>query len=135
LSVIVAAPAVFSFTGVANPERHATCDKILQEARTSSPSPHDHQQPNKDAGQWLAEEIRYLCQDLDVGLGLAKEFHYTEQPRFVEVAIVTSLKILTMVITAAARVVPYHTATETAKRLIGSRGKRSSASSRPCPSD
>jgi hydroxyacid-oxoacid transhydrogenase len=67
LSVIVAAPAVFCFTGVANPDRRTNNGSSL----------HHHQQP-KDAGQWLAEEIRYLCDDLGVGLGLANEFHYTE---------------------------------------------------------
>jgi hydroxyacid-oxoacid transhydrogenase len=75
LSVIVNAPAVFSFTGIANPERHATCARILQEARTGqavSPS-------SKDTGKWLADEIKLLCQDLGcVPMGLTT-FGYTEE--------------------------------------------------------
>lgn len=76
LSVIVTAPSVFSFTGEANPERHKTCAQILKAARTDNNE--STLPPPSDAGQWLAEEIRYLMQDLDVPLGL-KTFGYAEE--------------------------------------------------------
>jgi len=75
LSVIVGAPAVFSFTGIADPERHANCAKILATERLGY-------EPNKvitgqDAGLWLADEIRELCQKLNVPMGL-RTFGYSE---------------------------------------------------------
>jgi hydroxyacid-oxoacid transhydrogenase len=75
LSVIVNSPAVFSFTGMANPERHATCASILQEARTGQAAVPS----SKDTGKWLADEIKLLCQDLGcVPMGLTT-FGYTEE--------------------------------------------------------
>lgn len=75
LSVIVGAPAVFRFTGVADPERHATCAKILATERLG------HEPSKKlsggDAGVWLAEEIQELCQSLKVPMGL-RTFGYSE---------------------------------------------------------
>lgn len=71
LSVIVNAPAVFEFTGVADPERHATCARILAKAR-GAPDRHV-----SDAGAWLADEIRIVCDDLGVQLGL-RQFGYSE---------------------------------------------------------
>jgi hydroxyacid-oxoacid transhydrogenase len=74
LSVVVTAPSVFSFTGVSNPERHATCAQMLKAARTNGD---DAVPTTSDSGRWLAEEIRYLMQDLGVPFGL-KTFGYTE---------------------------------------------------------
>jgi hydroxyacid-oxoacid transhydrogenase len=76
LSVIVAAPAVFSFTGISDPERHARCASILAEARGIESMP-IHDTSNGDyAGKWLADEIRELLVILEVPLGL-KQFGYT----------------------------------------------------------
>ena len=74
LSVIVNAPSVFSFTGTANPERHEKCAKILHQERTN----HSSFTPmTNNAGHWLADEIRFLMEDLEVPFGL-KTFGYTE---------------------------------------------------------
>jgi hydroxyacid-oxoacid transhydrogenase len=71
-SVILAAPAVFRFTGVADPVRHATCARILAQARTggSSASPESIDHNTNDAGAWLADEILDLCHRLRVPMGL-----------------------------------------------------------------
>jgi hydroxyacid-oxoacid transhydrogenase len=89
LSVIVNAPAVFRFTGVACPERHAACARILAKARigednASSSFQREHWQ-GKDAGQWLADEILELTNRLCVTMGL-RNLGYTEAdvPRLVE---------------------------------------------------
>jgi hydroxyacid-oxoacid transhydrogenase len=74
LSVIVNAPSVFSFTGVSNPDRHGTCAKILKQARTSGDAIY-FPKPSPDTGRWLADEIRYLMEDLNVPKGL-KPFGY-----------------------------------------------------------
>jgi len=81
-SVIVAAPAVFSFTGAADPVRHATCARILYKARTNSEPAKDDW---ADAGRWLADEISHLCDDLQVTMGL-RRLGYTEEdvPALVE---------------------------------------------------
>lgn len=66
-SVIVNAPAVFRFTGKANPGRHLECAKILAEARGAS----DMVLAAKgDAGLLLADEILELMIKLDVPVGL-----------------------------------------------------------------
>lgn len=76
-SVVVNAPAVFRFTGTANPERHMECADILAAARrggdattvaagntgSGRPGP-------EDAGRYLADEMRELMIALDVPLGL-----------------------------------------------------------------
>lgn len=69
LSVIVNAPAVFSFTGSADPERHATCARILKQARAGQGAIY-FPKPSPDTGRWLADEIRYLMDDLRVPIGL-----------------------------------------------------------------
>jgi hydroxyacid-oxoacid transhydrogenase len=89
-SVILAAPAVFRFTGQADPERHATCARILAQARiaggsssnASSESIHNN---TNDAGAWLADEILDLCHRLQVPMGL-KNLGYTRNdvPALVE---------------------------------------------------
>ncbi len=74
LSVIVNAPAVFSFTGVANRDRHGTCARILKQARMDEGVTY-FPKPSPDTGKWLADEIRYLMDDLKVPVGL-KPFGY-----------------------------------------------------------
>lgn len=74
LSVIVNAPSVFSFTGISNPDRHANCARILKQARTSDGTIY-FPKPSPDTGRWLADEIRYLMDDLNVPVGL-KPFGY-----------------------------------------------------------
>jgi hydroxyacid-oxoacid transhydrogenase len=69
LSVIVNAPAVFSFTGSADPDRHATCARILKQARVGQGAMY-FPKPSPDTGRWLADEIRYLMDDLKVPIGL-----------------------------------------------------------------
>lgn len=76
LSVIVGAPAVFSFTGVANAERHAKCARILAKARGFEGGSLNSTKGDY-AGCWLADEIRELLQVVNVPLGL-KQFGYTE---------------------------------------------------------
>jgi hydroxyacid-oxoacid transhydrogenase len=90
-SVILAAPAVFRFTGVADPERHATCARILAQARiagsggSSSASSDSIHNNTNDAGAWLADEILDLCHRLEVPMGL-KKLGYTRDhiPALVE---------------------------------------------------
>ncbi|RHY44816.1 hypothetical protein DYB30_004596 [Aphanomyces astaci] len=74
-SVVVAAPAVFRFTGKANPDRHMTCalalalgtdrwykyDQMTEKAKAEG------------AGDILADEVLRLMQDLDVPLGMCME--------------------------------------------------------------
>jgi hydroxyacid-oxoacid transhydrogenase len=74
LSVIVNAPAVFTFTGSADRERHATCARILKKARCGGGTIY-FPKPSPDTGRWLADEIRYLMEDLKVPFGL-KPFGY-----------------------------------------------------------
>lgn len=82
LSVIVNAPAVFRFTAVANPERHSKCAKILEHSRTGGDSVHrdDSQLSNGEyVGEWLADEIKHFCYELEVvPMGLTS-FGYTEE--------------------------------------------------------
>jgi len=82
LSVIVSAPAVFEFTGEADPERHSICARILSEARGDNSKA---ESSYRDAGAWLADEIRQLCNRLQVPLGL-RQFGYSEDdiPSLVE---------------------------------------------------
>lgn len=75
LSVIVAAPAVFSFTGISDPERHARCAGILAKARGHETLPTNATRGDY-AGEWLADEIRELLKILEVPLGL-RQFGYT----------------------------------------------------------
>jgi hydroxyacid-oxoacid transhydrogenase len=90
-SVILAAPAVFRFTGVADPARHATCARILaqaREARTGGTRSSRSDKPthtNDDAGAWLADEILELCHVLQVPMGL-QNLGYTKDdiPALVE---------------------------------------------------
>jgi hydroxyacid-oxoacid transhydrogenase len=82
LSVIVSAPAVFSYTAVADPERHATCARILSKARRQRQHPSvgsasGESDAYEDVGSWLASEIRMLCDELDVKVGL-RHLGYTE---------------------------------------------------------
>ena len=74
LSVIVNAPSVFAFTGVANRDRHGTCARILKQARLGGGHIY-FPKPSPDTGLWLADEIRYLMDDLEVPVGL-KQFGY-----------------------------------------------------------
>mmetsp|Transcript_19377 Transcript_19377/g.46813 ORF Transcript_19377/g.46813 Transcript_19377/m.46813 type:complete len:525 (+) Transcript_19377:118-1692(+) len=74
LSVIVNAPSVFEFTGVADRDRHATCARILKQARMNDDATY-FPKPSPDTGRWLADEIRYLMDDLNVPTGL-KSFGY-----------------------------------------------------------
>ncbi|CAK4085765.1 unnamed protein product [Aphanomyces euteiches] len=73
-SVIVTAPAVFRFTGSANPERHITCAKALA---FGSDRWHKYNQMSQKAlhdgaGQILADEILRLMDDLEVPLGISQ---------------------------------------------------------------
>ena len=76
LSVIVGAPAVFEFTGVADPDRHALCAQVLAKARNDTTHRRRHGTNTDYAGHWLADEIRRLLEVLDVPLGL-QQFGYT----------------------------------------------------------
>jgi hydroxyacid-oxoacid transhydrogenase len=82
LSVIVSAPAVFRFTAGADPDRHAMCARILSEARVQRNHGQWDDSPRRsyrdDAGAWLAYEIRMICCELDVKLGL-RPLGYTEE--------------------------------------------------------
>lgn len=87
-SVILAAPAVFRFTGQADPERHATCARILAEARIADcngASREPVHNDTNDAGAWLADEILDLCHRLQVPMGL-QTLGYTQDhiPSLVE---------------------------------------------------
>ena len=73
LSVILNAPAVFRFTGIADPERHKKCAQILAAARGAD----SREVADKDAGPWLADEIMELTSILDVPMGL-RSLGYTE---------------------------------------------------------
>jgi hydroxyacid-oxoacid transhydrogenase len=76
LSVIVNAPAVFRFTGVADPVRHKTCAQLLYSARL--PNERLLQDvADQDAGRWLADEILELCEVLNVPMGL-RNLGYSE---------------------------------------------------------
>jgi hydroxyacid-oxoacid transhydrogenase len=80
LSVIVSAPAVFSYTSAADPERHATCARILAGARRQRKhvgSASVESDSYVDVGSWLAGEIRMLCDELNVKVGL-RHLGYTE---------------------------------------------------------
>jgi hydroxyacid-oxoacid transhydrogenase len=81
LSVIVSAPAVFSWTAVACPERHERVAQILQSARwqrEGKARSTSTKQESSDIGLWLADEIRDLGHCLDVNLGL-RQFGYNEE--------------------------------------------------------
>lgn len=75
LSVIVNAPSVFEFTGISDRDRHATCARILKQARMNDDATY-FPKPSPDTGRWLADEIRYLMDDLNVPMGL-KAFGYS----------------------------------------------------------
>lgn len=78
LSVIINAPAVFRFTGVANPERHRTCAQMLYKARCPQESLMVKEVADQDAGRWLADEIMEFTLRLDVPMGL-RNLGYTEE--------------------------------------------------------
>ncbi|CAK4612656.1 hypothetical protein LEN26_005446 [Aphanomyces euteiches] len=73
-SVIVTAPAVFRFTGSANPERHITCAKALAfgSDRWHKYNQMSHKALHDGAGQILADEILRLMDDLEVPLGISQ---------------------------------------------------------------
>ena len=78
--MIVSAPAVFSYTAAADPERHATCARILAGARRQRKhvgSASVESDSYVDVGSWLAGEIRMLCDELNVKVGL-RHLGYTE---------------------------------------------------------
>ena len=75
LSVIVNAPSVFSFTGPSDPDRHGRCARILKQARVGGNDQIYFPKPSPDTGRWLADEIRYLMDDLKVPVGI-KPFGY-----------------------------------------------------------
>jgi len=87
LSVVANAPAVFAFTGPACPDRHAACARILAYARSEGGrvAVTKNHVADRDAGLWLADEIRYVCHLLDVPMGL-RSFGYAEDdvPQLVE---------------------------------------------------
>jgi len=72
LSVIVNAPAVFQWTAPANPQRHAACARILEQARQTRTGSTLAVGNENDAGAWLAREIEVLCESLGVELGLQR---------------------------------------------------------------
>ena len=77
LSVIMNAPAVFRFTGIADPARHKLCAELLSRARL----PQEmlvREVADEDAGRWLADEILELSLLLDVPMGL-RQLGYTEE--------------------------------------------------------
>ena len=85
-SVIVNAPAVFRFTAIANPERHAICAEIFSNARRKReslsydegvPATSRYSRESADyAGEWLVVEIRVLCRALNIPMGL-QSFGYS----------------------------------------------------------
>lgn len=77
MSVCINAPAVFKFTGLANPDRHREVANIL--------SGKSLQVADEDAGKYLSDSIITLMGKLDVPLGL-KAFGYTREdiPKLVE---------------------------------------------------
>lgn len=81
LSVIVSAPAVFSYTAAADLDRHATCARVLAQARRQRRHPgstaSNESDSYNDVGSWLANEIRMLCDELDIKVGL-RHLGYTE---------------------------------------------------------
>ena len=79
LSVIVSAPAVFKWTAVSNLERHATCAKILQQARIERSNNSDAatgksglKTDYEDVGAWISDEILMFCDLLQVPMGISK---------------------------------------------------------------
>ena len=75
LSVIVNAPSVFTFTGPSHRDRHGTCARILKQARTGGSGTTYFPKPSPETGLWLADELRYLMQELKIPVGL-KPFGY-----------------------------------------------------------
>ena len=76
LSVIMNAPAVFRFTGIADPARHKLCAQVLSQARL--PQERLMQEvADADAGRWLADEILELTALLNVPMGL-RQLGYSE---------------------------------------------------------
>lgn len=83
LSVIINAPAVFRFTGIANPTRHKKCAQILYSARLqqdveNSAVVQTKEVSDEDAGKWLADELLELSLLLDVPMGL-RNLGYSEE--------------------------------------------------------
>lgn len=76
LSVIVSAPSVFAYTAEADRDRHSTCARILASAREERQGKPGKTRNYNDVGTWLADEIRELCHELGVPLGL-KPLGYT----------------------------------------------------------
>lgn len=70
MSVVLNAPAVFRFTGVANPERHLTAAKLMGAPVSNF--------DNQDAGSALADEIIKLMKTLEMPNGLGA-IGYTDQ--------------------------------------------------------
>jgi hydroxyacid-oxoacid transhydrogenase len=98
LSVIVNAPAVFRFTGIADPGRHKKCAATLAVSRGAAV----REVSDKDAGLWLADEIMELATILDVPMGL-RNLGYSEED-------VPSLVQGTL---------PQHRVTKISPRLVG----------------
>lgn len=74
-SVIVNAPAVFRFTGVACPDRHLICAQLLAEGTPRADkykSMMGSSAAKESAGKYLADEILQYMEELGVPLGLDK---------------------------------------------------------------
>ena len=65
LSVIVTAPSVFNFTGIADPERHGTCAQILADTRNRRQNLKITKYSYNDTGAWLAKKSIFASLKID----------------------------------------------------------------------